>query len=543
MKNLLKKIIHKAIGWYVDPLLDSHWARLNEQRGWIDGHTTRLDEQRGRLDGHGARLDVQQGWIEGHTARLDEQRGRIDGHTARLDEQRGWIDGNTARLDEQRGWLDGHTARLDEQQGWIESHMGYINEHSLRLDKLNTARERLELLVPSIAEDIYTATGTAEIYSGKAPRIIQIVSSLLAYDAIGGEVIAFNNLMLANGYAADIFAQNIDRRLPVGTAKYLELLPKLRPEDILLMRFARGDEVMEVFKNAKCKKILVWHNSTPPKIVDDYSEEWTDYYRDDLDDLNDLNDLDDLDDLEYCYTVSEFNKKCLLDAGVGKKWDIRVIPKYVDLSKYHTPPSERVMGEFSNGGVTNIICVGRVFPNKKIEDVVSCFAEYQKLNHDSRLLIVGKYGDQVYEGSGNPYCETLYRHIVKLGVQNVIFTGQVPFDELIAYYSVADLLLCMSENEGFCVPLVEAMFFGLPIIAYDSTVIGETLGGGGILVSAKNFPAIAALMSEVLSDESRKEELRQKRESRLEYFSQERIESLILDLIGGISAKKGVYSE
>jgi glycosyltransferase involved in cell wall biosynthesis len=82
----------------------------------------------------------------------------------------------------------------------------------------------------------------------------------------------------------------------------------------------------------------------------------------------------------------------------------------------------------------------------------------------------------------------------ELGVEEVVFTGQVDDDELYAYYRLADVFLCLSEHEGFCVPLQEAMHFHLPVIAYDAGAVRETLRGGGLLLQDKSPDLVAELL-------------------------------------------------
>ena len=80
-----------------------------------------------------------------------------------------------------------------------------------------------------------------------------------------------------------------------------------------------------------------------------------------------------------------------------------------------------------------------------------------------------------------------------LDQKNVIFTGSVSQEALAAYYQNADLFMIMSEHEGFCVPILEAFYSGVPVIAFDSSAIRETMGGCGLLVNEKKFPEIGEL--------------------------------------------------
>ena len=114
---------------------------------------------------------------------------------------------------------------------------------------------------------------------------------------------------------------------------------------------------------------------------------------------------------------------------------------------------------------------------------------------------------------------------------DVVFPGHIKFEEILAFYKVADLFLCMSEHEGFCVPLVESMFFEVPILTYNSSAIKNTLGNSGIIVNKKDYFLIAELMNFVLSDKNVKKEIINNQNKRLEDFQLEKVEKQLLEFI------------
>ena len=133
--------------------------------------------------------------------------------------------------------------------------------------------------------------------------------------------------------------------------------------------------------------------------------------------------------------------------------------------------------------------MGRVIPNKRIDDLVRSFAVFQKwVRPHSRLLLVGDH--RGFER----YFDRLQELVRELRLDEVVFTGQVDDDELYAYYRLADVFLCLSEHEGFGVPLQEAMHFGLPVIAYDAGAVRETLRGGGLLLQDKRPELVADVL-------------------------------------------------
>ena len=111
------------------------------------------------------------------------------------------------------------------------------------------------------------------------------------------------------------------------------------------------------------------------------------------------------------------------------------------------------------------------------------------------------------------------------------FTGHIPFAEMLAYYKGADLFLCMSDHEGFCVPLVEAMYFSLPIVAKDAAAVGETLGDSGVLLKDSNPIEAAAIMNRIIRDEQLRNSVIESEKTRLLDFETQKVEKQILTII------------
>ena len=116
------------------------------------------------------------------------------------------------------------------------------------------------------------------------------------------------------------------------------------------------------------------------------------------------------------------------------------------------------------------------------------------------------------------YYHSLKAFVERLQLEDVYFTGQIKFNEVLAYYHLADVFLCMSEHEGFCVPLAEAMDFRIPIIAYDSSAIGDTLGGSGILLKEKDHRIAAEMADRLMTDQKLREDVIYNQSVRLKDF-------------------------
>lgn len=165
-------------------------------------------------------------------------------------------------------------------------------------------------------------------------------------------------------------------------------------------------------------------------------------------------------------------------------------------------------------------------PNKKFEDLIKSFACYQKIyGEHARLILVGSYSEE------DKYYQKLKRIENELNVKNVIFTGHIPFADILAYYKVADVFLCLSEHEGFCVPLVEAMYFNVPIIAYASSAIPDTLGESGLLLDSKEPEMVANTLNQSLTSQIKRERIQKGEKERLKSFAGNKIGQELLDYI------------
>lgn len=213
---------------------------------------------------------------------------------------------------------------------------------------------------------------------------------------------------------------------------------------------------------------------------------------------------------------------------MGYQQKIDILPILIPFDDYKKQPNREIIRKYGEDGVVNLLFTGRVAPNKKHEDIIRAFYYYKKYkNPKSRLFLIGGFDKK------DRYFQKLQQYIEKLGLgaEDVIFPGHIKFDEILAYYHIADVFLCMSEHEGFCVPLVEAMYFGIPILAYASTAIPDTLGKGGLLLDKKDPIYAAEIIHRLVIDKELVFYLREEQKKRLEDFSYKRIYLLLKEYI------------
>ena len=315
-------------------------------------------------------------------------------------------------------------------------------------------------------------------------RVHQVLATLGYGDAIGHEVLGIHDVLRGAGYDSEIFVETADRRLEHLTTDYREMVGGVDPDDVLIHHFSIGSRASRTAYALPGRMILVYHNITPPeyflgvhkdlvKLCFRGRRELTAY-------------------VSRCALAlgdSAYNREELERLGFGRTGVLPVVPGFSHLD---LPPTTMTAERFDDGW-TNVLFVGRVIPNKKFEDVIRAFHVYRtKHNPRSRLLLVGSY-------SGfEKYLAMLHGLVARLGTPDVHFLGHVANEELTALYDVADLFLCASEHEGFCVPIIESFYKRVPVLAFAATAVPATMDGGGVLYGTKDPFEVARVMAAIL---------------------------------------------
>ena len=342
-------------------------------------------------------------------------------------------------------------------------------------------------------------------------KIVQLLTTIAYGDAIGNDTLAIRDFIREKGYETAIYAEGIDPRLPAGTALPWDRMPTLEHDDILLYHASTGTPLNTALLSYGGKKVMIYHNVTPPRYFSGYSPTAEDNCR-----WGELQIGYIARYVDSCIADSEYNKQQLL--AMGCQCPIEVCPILIPLEDYDKAPDEKLLRKYRGDGWTNLLFVGRIAPNKCQQDVIRAFYVYQKrYNPKSRLFLVGN-------GTGEKYQQQLADYAQQLGIADkVIFPGHIKFNAILAYYHLADVFVCMSEHEGFCVPIVEAMHFRKPIVAYASTAIPETLGRGGLLLDSKDPELAAGAINRVLEDSNLKKYLLSRQEEELKRFQYEAV--------------------
>ena len=266
--------------------------------------------------------------------------------------------------------------------------------------------------------------------------------------------------------------------------------------------------------------MLIYHNITPARFFagwNTHSESLCNIGRTYLQCLTDC---------DFAVGVSDYNRQELIQVGFDEQ-NTAVLPIFLTLKTFETVPiDQNLLAKLQQNNKVNWLTVGRVAPNKDLENVIRIFYVYHTyLNPNSHLNLVGSSNLPAYHAA----LETL---IEELGLtEHITFAGKVSNAQLKTYYSHSDLYITASQHEGFCVPLIESMYFNLPILANQSAAIPETLGDAGILFQNLGYEEVAAMAHLILSDATLKQQILTAQQNRLPTFAPDHVEATLQNII------------
>lgn len=325
----------------------------------------------------------------------------------------------------------------------------------------------------------------------------QFLPTLSPRDAVGNSTLELHRLLLDMGHDARLYAANIHWEL-MGTAKPLTELPD--DDNWCIYHHSIGGVAGDVYEARLGGRILVYHNITPIELLErwsgDVGAEIT-LGRDQLARYAGVTDVAVCD--------SDYNRH---EVDVLDYPNTTTIPVMFGLGKAAIRSVNRPAGP------TRVLFVGRLAPNKAQHELVAMlYLLRERHDPDAELHLVGS-------ATFGSYSQAVVDYVEQLGLDDAVFVHQgLSDEELTEQYTRADVFVCVSDHEGFCVPLIEAMHHGIPVIAYDSTAVGGTLGDAGLLLPTKSPDVVADAVARVASDHALSDRMRHAGKRRAEHFS------------------------
>jgi glycosyltransferase involved in cell wall biosynthesis len=322
----------------------------------------------------------------------------------------------------------------------------------------------------------------------RVKAVHQIAPGFLYGDAIGNQALRIRELLRQWGYESQVYAQFRDQRLADPGLDYTRY--KGSPDNVVLFHYAIGSPASDLARSLPDAVIPYYHNVTPPEFLQSYSPGLADLLE------RGRRELALFKDAPFALAASEYNRQEMLALGFKR---VEVLPYFVYLDELlasaDSPTGRAIIDRLSDGWV-NLLFVGRVVPNKRQDDVIRAFNYYHRLvNPRSRLILVGS------DVNAPGYRLELVTLCSVFGLQHVCLPGPVgPREGLGGYYKSATVFVCLSEHEGFCVPLLEAMAFDVPILAYNATGVPYALGETGVLINRKRYDVIGELIDLLATD-------------------------------------------
>ncbi len=342
--------------------------------------------------------------------------------------------------------------------------------------------------------------------------IHQIMPAFLYGDALGNQAVYIRALLRQWGYKSQIYAQFRDNRIADSGQDYTRCTGN--SSDILIYHYAIGSPLTDFVHRWRGKLVIYYHNVTPPHFLQDYNPEMAQLL------AQGRQELEQFKNTPIALAASEYNRQELLELGYRC---VQVVPYFVYfdelLKSADSSAGRKIVERYTGDGWENILFVGRIVPNKRQDDLIRAFNYYHRqVNARSRLLLVGS------DANVSGYRIELEMMVSMLGLDEVHLTGPVGLKEgLGGYFGVADVFLCLSEHEGFCVPLLEAMRFDIPVIAYRATGIPYTMGDAGILVTQKRYDVIGELIDLLINDPHLRHQVITQQRRRLNDFAPQAI--------------------
>jgi glycosyltransferase involved in cell wall biosynthesis len=319
----------------------------------------------------------------------------------------------------------------------------------------------------------------------KVPRLDQFLAGFAEGDAISRQAIIFRNIFRGWGFPSDIFVDAAH----VSPAMSADCQPLADyaggAGDVAMHHFGTTSPAAAAFGCVAAHKILIYHNVTPAHFFRGYDDAVAAQLTAARIQVALL-----APRCAAVWAVSRFDAEDLAALGVR---NARVFPLlFTAGSNAESDPA--LKGRLTAPALTTLLFVGRLAPNKRVEDLIETYACYHRINPFSRLFVIGS------ERTCPRYALMLRMLARDLAVPNICFEGFVTPAGLETYYQLADVFVSCSAHEGYGAPLVEAMRHGVPVIARDAGGTSEALGGAGVMYAGATPLELARLIHRVTSD-------------------------------------------
>ena len=352
-------------------------------------------------------------------------------------------------------------------------------------------------------------------------KVNQWVPAAHRGDAIGDSARRVRDLLRGMGHESELYALTIDDDLVKDVRSFAD--SSSTTGDITIFHYALPSSMSEAFVSLPKGRVLQYHNVTPARFFAPYDPalfRLASLARQELATLASGTDL--------ALGDSQYNREELDELGFERTG---VMPIAVDTARLTNAAPQPVLDDILDDGFVNFLFVGRIAPNKRIEDHIKLAEQYKRyIDAYYRFIFVGRY-DVV------PRYYAAIRALMdeyKMLPERFVFTGPVPDAELAAYYRASSVYISLSEHEGFCAPLLEAMAMDVPVLAYSAAAVPDTLGGAGVQFAPKDLEYAAELLGMLAFEDEPREGVLAGQRKRLNDFSDAVMQQHLTSLISAL---------
>lgn len=313
----------------------------------------------------------------------------------------------------------------------------------------------------------------------------QVVAGAAPHDAITNHVLAAREVIRSMGVASEIFceAPHLSPSLADEIHPHYQWDARAAADDVAILHYSIGSAAFDYVLNRCGTSAIHYHNITPAKLLWRFNPRLARQCALGRAALCDL-----AERVQCAGADSYFNATELTELGFPDATAIGIL----------RPARPTVTRRPESSDRPRILFVGRGVPNKAQDDAILALAALRQAGVLAQLRLVGSWG-------GNEAFEWHCRNLVRsLALEDQVhFLGAVSDAELSREYAEATLFLCLSDHEGYCVPVIEALEAGIPVLAYGAGAVSETLGSAGVLIDSKAPSHVAEAVGALVTDQIR----------------------------------------
>jgi L-malate glycosyltransferase len=345
----------------------------------------------------------------------------------------------------------------------------------------------------------------------------QFLPAFIAADAISNQAAALQGLAVGMGWQARLYTTQSSARTDLSARPYQTHTP--RPGDVNLLHFGIGSDLDAFLCGQPAPLVLYHHNTTPPEYLAAYNPAFARRVLLGRERLPIL-----IGKARFVLADSAYNADEL--KALGYRDEVMVLPPVLGRGAI----SDQIARRDPIPSEIRWLFVGRLVPNKGQDLLIRAFADYhQRINPSSKLVLVGS-------SRTAPGYDIYLRALAQtLGVAGAVQMGPATEVELAAHYAAAHVFVCLSQHEGFCVPLVEAMNFGLPIVALARTAVVDTMRYAGVLLASAHPALVAETVNVVLTDAQVRQQVLAAQHERAQAFAEPVVEAQAKAVLGRLA--------